>query len=191
MVRDPRVVFDQLFGVGATPAERAPTAPRGPQHPRLDHGAVNGADAASSVPSDRARLDDYLDDIREIERRIQRVEACNASGEPRELPEAPIGVPDSFDEHVQADVRPAGARVRVATSRACSRSSWGATPRAASYPESGVDDRLPHRLAPQRARGPHRRVREDQPVPRQHGAVFPREAEEHARRRRQPARQHA
>ncbi len=52
-------------------------------------------------PADRARLGDYLDDVREIERRIQNVEAYNASGEPRELPAAPIGVPDSFEEHVK------------------------------------------------------------------------------------------
>jgi hypothetical protein len=46
-------------------------------------------------------LSEYLDDVREIERRIQRVEAANASGEPRELPGAPVGVPDSFEEHVK------------------------------------------------------------------------------------------
>ena len=52
-------------------------------------------------PTDRNRLNDYLDDVREIERRIQRIELQNTSGEPRELPEAPIGVPDSFREHVE------------------------------------------------------------------------------------------
>ena len=52
-------------------------------------------------PADRNRLDDYLENIREIERRIQRIEAQNASGEERELPDAPVGVPDSFDEHVK------------------------------------------------------------------------------------------
>ena len=36
-----------------------------------------------------------------MERRIQRVEATNSSGEERELPGAPIGVPDSFSEHVK------------------------------------------------------------------------------------------
>jgi Protein of unknown function (DUF1552) len=51
--------------------------------------------------ADRARLADYLDDVREIERRIQRVEAINSSGEQRELPGAPIGVPDSYSEHVK------------------------------------------------------------------------------------------
>jgi hypothetical protein len=50
---------------------------------------------------DRARLDGYLDDVREIERRIQQVEARNLSGEARELPSAPVGVPDSYDEHVK------------------------------------------------------------------------------------------
>ena len=50
--------------------------------------------------TDRARLNDYLDDVREIERRIQRVEAQNTT-ELRELPEAPVGVPDSFEEHVK------------------------------------------------------------------------------------------
>jgi hypothetical protein len=52
-------------------------------------------------PSDRHRLDRYLQDIREVERRIARIEARNASGEPRDLPQAPAGVPDSFSEHVQ------------------------------------------------------------------------------------------
>jgi Protein of unknown function (DUF1552) len=51
--------------------------------------------------SDRARLADYLEDVREIERRIQKVEAGNSTGEPRELPGAPIGVPDDFAEHVK------------------------------------------------------------------------------------------
>jgi hypothetical protein len=52
-------------------------------------------------PDDNHRLDRYLEDIREVERRIQRIEARNTSGEVRELPEAPAGVPDSFAEHVQ------------------------------------------------------------------------------------------
>jgi hypothetical protein len=46
-------------------------------------------------------MDRYLQNIREIERRIERIEARNTSGELRELPGAPAGVPDSFDEHVK------------------------------------------------------------------------------------------
>ena len=52
-------------------------------------------------PTDRSRLDQYLEDVREVERRIQKVERHNTSGEVRELPAAPVGVPDSFHEHVQ------------------------------------------------------------------------------------------
>ncbi|MGE5246252.1 MAG: DUF1552 domain-containing protein [Betaproteobacteria bacterium] len=100
MIRDPRVVFDQLFGVGATPEERAER--RLEDRSILDwiSGSVARLKQQLGAP-DRARLSDYLDDVREIERRIQKVEARNSSGEPRELPEAPIGVPDSFEEHVK------------------------------------------------------------------------------------------
>src|SRR5690606_9378559 len=45
--------------------------------------------------------DRYLDNVREIERRIQGIEAQNTSGEMRALPEAPPGVPDSFSEHMR------------------------------------------------------------------------------------------
>jgi hypothetical protein len=100
MVRDPRVAFDQLFGAGATKEQRA--ARRLEDRSILD--VISGAVArlkTSLGSDDRAKVNDYLDNVREIERRIQRVEAYNSSGERRELPEAPIGVPDSFEEHVK------------------------------------------------------------------------------------------
>jgi hypothetical protein len=50
---------------------------------------------------DKNRLGTYLEDVREVERRIQKIEAYNKSGEQRELPAAPIGVPDSWEEHVK------------------------------------------------------------------------------------------
>ncbi|MGE5246690.1 MAG: DUF1552 domain-containing protein [Betaproteobacteria bacterium] len=100
MIRDPRAVFDQLFGAGATPEERA--LRRREDRSILDTiTATVAALRARLGPADRARLSEYLDDVREVERRIQKVEAYNASGEPRALPAAPIGVPDSFDEHVK------------------------------------------------------------------------------------------
>jgi hypothetical protein len=46
-------------------------------------------------------MERYLDDVREIERWIEQIEARNMSGDARELPGAPAGVPDSFDEHVK------------------------------------------------------------------------------------------
>ncbi len=100
MVRDPRVAFDQLFGVGSTPEERA--ARRAEDRSILDliSGQLTRLNKELGA-ADRARLSNYLDEVREIERRIQKVEAFNKSGEARELPEAPVGVPDSFDEHVR------------------------------------------------------------------------------------------
>ncbi len=100
VIRDPRVAFEQLFGVGGTPEERA--ARRRSRRSILDWVAVEMKTLKRALgPDDRQRLDRYLEDIREVERRIQRVEAHNTSGEPRELPAAPAGVPDSFEEHVR------------------------------------------------------------------------------------------
>jgi hypothetical protein len=100
MVRDPRTVFDMLFGVGATPQDRAER--RREDRSILDWITADMTRLRNTLgASDRARLSAYLEDIREIERRIQRVEAQNASGEPRELPGAPVGVPDSFEEHIK------------------------------------------------------------------------------------------
>jgi hypothetical protein len=100
MIRDPRVAFDQLFGVGATPEQRA--ANRRADRSILDWIANEVARLRRDLgPSDRNRLNEYLTDVREIERRIQTIEARNASGEQRDLPGAPIGVPDSFEEHVK------------------------------------------------------------------------------------------
>jgi hypothetical protein len=100
MIQDPRAVFDQLFGLGATPEERR-------RRRREDRSVLDTVTAAISRlkqdlgATDRARIDDYLEDVREIERRIQKIEAFNSSGEERELPHAPVGVPDSFDDHVK------------------------------------------------------------------------------------------
>src|SRR5213592_844504 len=80
MVRDPRVVFDQLFGVGATPEERA--ANRRTDKSILDWVTTQITSLRREIgATDRAKLNDYLENIREIERRIQRIEARNASGE--------------------------------------------------------------------------------------------------------------
>ncbi len=100
MIRDPRSVFDQLFGVGTTPEARK--ARRRDDKSILDFVAESVGELKGSLgQADQQRLGEYLDDVREIERRIQKVEAQNTSGEARELPGAPIGVPDSWEEHVK------------------------------------------------------------------------------------------
>ena len=101
MIRDPRVAFDMLFGAGSSAKDRA-GAPREPaQHPRLDPGRGGERRAQDLGASDRVRLDRYLDNVREIERRIQAVEAQNSSGEERAIAGRAGGVPDSFSEHMR------------------------------------------------------------------------------------------
>ena len=100
VIRDPRVAFDQLFGAGGTAEER--DARRRTNKSILDWVAGRVATLRTQLgPNDLERLDRYLENVREIERRIQSVEAHNMSGAPRELPEAPAGVPDSFEEHMR------------------------------------------------------------------------------------------
>ncbi len=100
MIRNPRSAFDLLFGAGTNNADRI--SRRKANQSILDWitGEVSGLKRQLG-PSDRERLDKYVTDIRELERRIQAVEKHNWSGEVRELPEAPIGVPDSFEEHMK------------------------------------------------------------------------------------------
>ncbi len=100
MIRDPRVAFDMLFGAGSTAQERADR--RGTRRSILDWILGDIADVQSQLgPADRKRMDKYLETVREVERRIQKVEEYNKSGSKRELPTAPPGVPDSFSEHMK------------------------------------------------------------------------------------------
>jgi hypothetical protein len=137
MIRDPRVAFDQLFGAGGTAAGRAQR--RKTQRSILDWIAEDVAKLQRELrPADRERMDQYLENIRELERRIQRVEAQNSSGEPRELPAAPKGVPDSFSEHVRLMMDLQVLAFESDMTRVFSfKFSRDATGRV--YPESGSD----------------------------------------------------
>ena len=100
VIRDPRVAFEQLFGAGGTAEERL--LRRQADRSILDWITGRVGELQRELgPTDRQRLEKYLSDIREIERRIELVEEYNVSGELREMPEAPAGVPDSFEEHVK------------------------------------------------------------------------------------------
>jgi len=100
MIRDPRVAFDMLFGAGDSPEEREER--RQTRRSILDWIAEDIVGLRGQLGAiDRPRLDQYLDNVREVERRIQMVEAHNSGGEAREIPKAPAGVPDSFSEHMQ------------------------------------------------------------------------------------------
>ena len=138
MVRDPRVAFDQLFGAGGTPEERA--ARRRTDQSILDWIADEVAQLKKELgPTDRKRLTQHLDNVREIERRIQKNEAHNTSGEQRALPEAPIGVPDSFKEHVELMFDIMALAFQTDMTRVFSL-KMGRDGSARVYPGSGVDN---------------------------------------------------
>ncbi len=137
MIRDPRVAFDLIFGAGGTPEERA--ARRRTKKSILDWLVEEVGQLRRELgPNDRHRLERYLEDVRELERRIASVEARNRSGDVREIPEAPAGVPDSFEEHMRLmfDLQ------ALAFASDMTRVFSFKTGRDASgrvYPESGVD----------------------------------------------------
>jgi hypothetical protein len=136
MIRDPRMAFDQLFGAGGSAGER--TARRRATASVLDYVTGQVADLNRRLdPADRQRMERYLDDVREIERRIQRVEARNSTGEARELPGAPAGVPDSFDEHVKLMFDLQALAFQADVTRVFSF-KMGRDASSRVYPESGV-----------------------------------------------------
>jgi hypothetical protein len=97
METNPRTVFERIFGAAGTPGGRTARVAR--ERSILDSIAEESQDLKRGLdPRDRARLADYLDNIREIERRIQQAEAHGLRS--ATTPDPPVGVPDSFEEHV-------------------------------------------------------------------------------------------
>jgi hypothetical protein len=135
----PRIVFERLFGDGTTAAERRASLKR--RASLLDSVMDEFAHLNKQLgPADRARVSQYLDTIREVERRIQRAEAKAAANPVRDV-ERPVGVPASYADHArlmfdlqvlafQADV------TRVITFQLARETS------NRTYPEIGVSD--PH-----------------------------------------------
>ncbi|MGD0133444.1 MAG: DUF1552 domain-containing protein [Bryobacteraceae bacterium] len=94
---NPRAVFERLFGAAGSAADRQARIQK--ERSILDSVVEEANNLGSGLDTrDRGRMNDYLDNLREIERRIQRQEARGATQV--DTPDAPIGVPDSFDEHV-------------------------------------------------------------------------------------------
>ncbi|MDT8398729.1 MAG: DUF1552 domain-containing protein [Pseudomonadales bacterium] len=131
---NPQVVFERMFGSGGSPEERA--LRRAQQRSILDSVTEDLSKLKMQVAApDRVRLDQYFEDVREIERRLQIAMTQSASVPSMAVP---YGVPESFDEHIklqfdllalafQADI------TRVAT-LLMARDLTGRV-----YPESGTD----------------------------------------------------
>ena len=135
----PRIVFERLFGEGGTPEERREALRR--KASLLDWVMEDTAKLQADLgPEDRARIERYLDSIREVERRIQKAEAETQEGALPDL-DRPSGVPAAYADHaklmfdlqvlaMQADI------TRVITFQLARETS------TRTYPEAGVPE--PH-----------------------------------------------
>ena len=136
MERNPQVVFERLFGDGSTNEERA--ARRAQALSLLDAVSDQIRALERELPgADRARLDAFLTDVREIERRIET--ADSRATPDLDIPPRPPGIPDDIEEHImlmmdltvlawQADI------TRVTTFQLASELS------NTVYPASGIRD---------------------------------------------------
>ncbi len=137
MVRDPRMVFELMFGAGGTPEQRA-------QRRATDRSILDMLSDADDRPaaSDRAGRPPAAGAVREQhppDRAAHRAHRSrNLSGETRELPGAPAGVPDSFDEHVKLMFDLQVLAFQSDTTRVFSF-KFGRDASGRVYPQSGIE----------------------------------------------------
>jgi hypothetical protein len=94
----PRVVFERLFGDGGSAAERAARAKE--TGSILDSVTQEAARLAKTLGAgDRTKLGEYLDSVREIEKRIQSTETRGAVS--LDLPDRPVDIPEAFEDHAK------------------------------------------------------------------------------------------
>ncbi len=135
----PRIVFEQLFGEGGTPAQRKAALQQ--RASLLDSVTKEVKRLGDTLgPGDRHRVSQYLDSIRDIERRIQRAEAAVEENALPDL-DRPVGVPSSYAEHARLmfelqRLALQGNVTRVITFQLARETS------NRTYPEAGVDE--PH-----------------------------------------------
>jgi hypothetical protein len=132
----PRIVFERLFGDGGSAAQQLARMRR--DRSILDSVMQEVGSLEKTLgPGDRTRLADYLESVREIERRVQSVEARGIQSVT--LPERPTDIPAGFSEHIKLmfDLQALGFQAdatRIFTMIVCRELS----PR--TYPEIGVPD---------------------------------------------------
>ena len=183
---NPRVVFERLFGsIDSTdPAVRSARLRR--QSSIIDsvldkvhrlHGDLGRRD--------QRKLGEYVDSVREIERRIQ-----NAETNGRELPlvDSPAGIPVSYDEHARLMFDMQALAFQTDTTRVITF-QIGREQSGATYPQIGVSDSHHPILAPRRRPEQDRQPAAHQHLPRLAARLLPRQAGGHCRWRRLGARQ--
>jgi hypothetical protein len=96
---NPRKVFERMFGRGGSTAERVAQSKE--DKSVLDLFMKQAADLEKKLgPQDRSTMNDYLESVREIERRTQRM-ALEGAELDVQIPSAPAGIPYSYEDHVK------------------------------------------------------------------------------------------
>ena len=135
----PRIVFESLFGEGGTPEQRQAALRK--RASLLDSVSESMQTLKRDLgPRDQSKISDYLDAIREVERRIQQAESATKVSEPPDL-DRPMGVPAAYADHARLmfDLQLLayqGDITRVSTFQIARETSNRA------YPEIGIPD--PH-----------------------------------------------
>jgi hypothetical protein len=136
MELDPQVAFERLFGSGGSAEERA--ARREEDRSILDSVSKSLTRFKRDLGAgDRARLDEYETDIREIERRLELAKKSSGQANTDGFV-APAGVPESFDEHVKLHFDLQALAFRGDITRVSSV-LYARDLTSRSYPESGVN----------------------------------------------------
>jgi hypothetical protein len=98
MENNPQIVFERLFGDGSTDAQRQER--RNQARSLLDSIRDQVPVLEKDLPAgDRRRLREYLEEVREIERRVKQVDATLSRD--LDLPDAPVGIPADFEAHLK------------------------------------------------------------------------------------------
>jgi hypothetical protein len=119
-----------MFGDGGSPAQRAARAKKSGSI--LDSVAEEAAELANTLGhSDRSKLNEYLDSVRDMEQRIQGAEAQSAQS--FELPDRPVSVPDNFEQYTKMMVMRYRADLTRVASLILARELSGRT-----YPMIGI-----------------------------------------------------
>ena len=177
MELNPQVVFERMFGDGSTAEQRAARRRRDGSILDSVTGSLSRLRVESSA-SDRARLDNYTENVREIERTAGYRDAKASTVAPTDM-SVPIGVPQTFDEHIklQFDLMALAFQADITQSPAqcCSRaiSRVVHTPRCDAPTVS-----VPRSFASRRRSQTDSGTIEDQPISRQDAGASHREAGE-------------
>ena len=149
---DPRVVFERLFGASDSTDRRVREARLHEDRSILDSINDRVRELQRKLgPADTTKVSDYLESLRAVERQIQKAEEQSA----RELPDVtrPVGIPGSFEEHVELlyDLQVLAYQcdiTRVITFM------YGREQSARTYPQVGVPD--PHHQLSHHANDPEK-----------------------------------